>query len=157
MHGHPPHFTEYSSRTRGEPHAILKYSVVNVQFSLSAIRWTVRSSAGPDPEAADQHLRHSDCIDYSTISGLHAEGNGVGYGAERGIRVYGGDADTHQVADAAPARSGVGEKGGGGGSTAGTGRTAAGTRTLQERRGDAAAKEAGGRSGVVESTDGAIP
>ena len=135
---------------------ILKSSVVPAELSPRAIRWPAGPAAGPDPEAGDQHLRHPHRPDHAAVSGIHAEGRGDGYRAERGIRLHGGDADPHQVAHAAAARSGARQAPAGRRSAPGTGRPPAGARALQVRRRDAATEARGGRSGVVESADRAV-
>ena len=70
------------------------------------------------------------------------------------FRLHGGDADSYQEPDAVAARSGARQDRSGRRSAQGTRRPSDRARTLQERRGDAAAEAGDRRSNLVESADG---
>ena len=95
---------------------ILRESVVTaVELPSGALRWAARPPAGPDPQAADRHLRHPDRDDHVAVPGVHGAGRRDGCRTERGVHLHGGDTDPHQVEDAAAegsAAAGDGSRGG---------------------------------------------
>src|SRR6478752_5723938 len=84
-------------------------SVISVEFPPRTVRGAARSVAGPDPKAADQYLRYSDCFHYLTVHGVHRESGGTRHGTWSRVCIHGGYADPYQVEDAAADGSGAGK------------------------------------------------